>query len=199
MTTWVIIPAKGAPASKRRLAGALSSDDRDRLSLAMLRAAIEAACEAVGPERVLIVGTVSYVLPKGITLLQEPPGGLNTALAHARDEALRKGGTRVVSLAADLPAVKREDVLALIDLPEGTAAIAPDRHGTGTNALSLPFPAALGFAYGYGIESCPRHLAEAARLGLPMRRIERPALARDIDEPSDLYDVQGLLCPSKDT
>ncbi len=195
----MIIPAKGAPTAKGRLAGTLSADDRSRLSQAMLRAAIDAACAAVGATRVLLVGTVTQPLPNGVTVLPEPPGGLNAALTHARDEAIRRGASRVVSLASDLPAVQQGDVCALIDLPEGTAAIAPDRHGIGTNALSLPFPAALGFAYGYGIESCPRHLAEAARLGLPMRRIERPALARDIDEPSDLDDVQGLLCPSKDT
>ncbi|MFM5906832.1 MAG: 2-phospho-L-lactate guanylyltransferase [Novosphingobium sp.] len=198
MTGWVIIPAKGAPAAKGRLAGALSDHDRDRLAQAMLRLAIEAACDAVGADHVLVIGTISQPLPQGVTLLDEPPGGLNAALAHARAEALRRGARRVVSLAADLPRVDRGDVLALINLPQGTAAIAPDRHGTGTNALSLPFPAAAGFAYGYGLQSCPRHEAEAARLGLTLRCIERPGLACDIDEPSDLADARGLLCLTKD-
>ncbi|MFM5930348.1 MAG: 2-phospho-L-lactate guanylyltransferase [Novosphingobium sp.] len=194
----MIIPAKGAPAAKGRLAGVLSGDDRDHLAQAMLRVAVRAACAAVGPAQVLVVGTVSQPLPVGVTLLDEPAGGLNGALTHARVEALRRGASRVVSLAADLPHLERNDVLALVALPDGVAGIAPDRHGTGTNALSLSFPKASDFSYRYGLDSCPRHEAEAARLGMTMLRIERPALACDIDEPSDLAEAQGLLCATKD-
>ena len=126
-------------------------------------------------------------------VIPEPIGGLNAALDHARQVLTEKGATRIVSLAADLPQVTVADVLTLTELPDSCAGIAPDRHGTGTNALSLPLPAARGFTYHYGPGSCELHLAEAARIGLVMRRIERSALARDVDEPADLDDAKGLL------
>lgn len=193
MTTWVIIPAKAPAAAKGRLAGALSADDRNRLAATMLRAAIVAACEAVGARNVAIVGTAPTDIDRAILVLEEPAGGLNAALDHARRTLAENGATRVVSLAADLPQVTAADVLALTDLAPSCAGIAPDRHGTGTNALSLPLPEGEHFTYHYGPGSCERHLAEAARIGLAMQRIERSALARDVDEPADLDDAKGLL------
>lgn len=159
----------------------------------MLRAAIDAACEAVGARNVVIVGAAPADIDKAILVLEEPAGGLNAALDHARRALAENGATRIVSLAADLPQVTATDVLALADLPSSCAGIAPDRHGTGTNALSLPLPTAGQFTYYYGPGSCERHLAEAARIGLAMQRIERNALARDVDEPADLDDAKGLL------
>lgn len=193
MTTWVVIPAKASAAAKGRLAGALSDNDRNRLATAMLRAAIDAACQAVGADRVAIVGTTPADVDEAILVITEPSGGLNAALDHARRVLAESGATRIVSLAADLPQVTAADVLALTDLPSTCAGIAPDRHGTGTNALSLPLPTAGQFTYYYGPGSCERHLAEAARIGLAMQRIERNALARDVDEPADLDDAKGLL------
>lgn len=193
MSTWVVIPAKAPSTAKGRLAGALSADDRNRLASGMLRAAIAAACEAVGAGSVAIVGAAPTDIDAAILVIAEPSGGLNAALDRARQVLSDKGATRIVSLAADLPQVTAADVLALAELPPSCAGIAPDRHGTGTNALSLPLPAAMDFAYYYGPGSCERHIAEAARIGLSMRRIERGALARDVDEPADLDDARSLF------
>ncbi len=193
MTTWVLIPAKAPGTAKGRLAGALSANDRNRLAARMLRTAIDAACEAVGAGRVAIVGSAPADIDEAILVIAEPSGGLNAALDHGRRVLAGKGAARIVSLAGDLPQVTAADVLALTDLPGSCAGVAPDRHGTGTNALSLPLPEALDFAYHYGPGSCEQHLAEAARIGLAMRRIERGALARDVDELADLEDARGLF------
>lgn len=189
----MVIPAKTPAAAKGRLASVLSADDRNRLSARMLCTAIHAACEAVGEDRVAIVGSAPADINRAILVIAEPVGGLNAALEHARLVLARKGAMRIISLAADLPQVVSADVLALADLPASCAGIAPDRHGTGTNALSLPLPEALDFPYHYGPGSCERHLAEAAHIGLTMRRIERGALARDVDEPADLDDARALF------
>lgn len=193
MTAWVVIPAKPPAAAKGRLAGALPAEDRSRLAAAMLQLAVDAACEAAGADQVAIVGTSPIAPSRRIRVIAEPHGGLNAALDHARTLLCREGATRMVSLAADLPQVTAEDVRALLALAEGIAGIAPDRHGSGTNAISLPLPSGLGFAYHYGVGSCELHLAEAARIGLPIQRIERPGLARDVDEPADLDDARQLL------
>lgn len=193
MTAWVLIPAKAPAAAKGRLAEALAEQDRTRLAAAMLRAAVEAACDAAGEERVAIVGAAPAGMDARLLVIDESGGGLNAAVDHARSVLAGKGATRLVTLAADLPQVAADDVRALLALPQGCAGIAPDRHGSGTNALSLPLPEALGFTYHYGPGSCERHLAEAARIGLPMQRIELAGLARDVDEPADLDDARALL------
>ena len=77
--------------------------------------------------------------------------------------------------------------------PAGEIAIASDRHGTGTNAISLPLPEAEGFSFAFGPDSFARHQAEADRLGLRIEEIRSPGLARDIDEPEDLPDAESLL------
>lgn len=193
LTAWIVIPAKAPVAAKGRLSKALAADDRGRLATAMLRAAIEAASEAIGADHVAVVGAAPGDIDPAIFVIAEPDGGLNAALRHARDVVAGMGASRIVSLAADLPQVSADDVRALLDLPAGHAGIAPDRHGTGTNALSLPLPGALAYTYNYGTGSCERHLAEAMRIGLPMHRIERPGLARDVDEPGDLVDARCFL------
>ena len=81
----------------------------------------------------------------------------------------------------------------LAAVPAGEIGIAPDRHGTGTNALSLPLPQAAGFAFAFGADSFARHHDEAERLGLTIEVIHSHGLARDIDEPPDLADAAELL------
>lgn len=196
MSCWIVIPAKAPPAAKGRLASALAPDRRQALAEAMLLRALDAA-QAVDAAHTVLVGTSRMGAGLEVELLADPGSGLNPAVTSARSELALRGCTRIVTLAADLPQVTAEDVAALCDLPDGVAGIAPDRHGTGTNALSLPLPAALGFAYSYGLGSLALHRAEAARLGLELTDICRPGLARDIDEPEDLSDALGLLAPEE--
>ena len=190
MTCWIIIPVKAPPKAKGRLAGALGASEREALTRAMLRRAV-AAAQGAGP--IALVGTSRLGMPDTIELLRDPEGGLNAAVSSARAQLAQRDCSRIVTLAADLPLVTAADVAALAALPPGVIGIAPDRHGTGTNALSLPLPAAGAFAYSYGPGSFALHMAEAERLGLPVEIIATPGLARDIDDPADLPDAAALL------
>lgn len=193
MTCWVVIPAKAPPEAKGRLAGALDAASRANLAEALLKRAVAAASASSVAAGMAIVGRSRLGLPPAIELLPEPEGGLNAAVTSARAAIAARGGSRIVTLAADLPQVTAADVDALCNLPAGVIGIAPDRYGTGSNALSLPLPEALGFTYSYGINSCDLHKAEATRLGLELHVIHTPGLARDIDEVADLADAQDLL------
>jgi 2-phospho-L-lactate guanylyltransferase len=97
-----------------------------------------------------------------------------------------------VLIAADLPRLTPRDVEWLAGAADGGLAIAPDRHRTGTNALSLPLPAANGFTFAYGLDSFQAHDAEACRLKLEIEVIDSPGLARDVDVPEDLQDAAGI-------
>jgi 2-phospho-L-lactate guanylyltransferase len=198
VTCWLVIPAKTPGAAKTRLAGVLSPSGRAQLSAAMLQRVLAAAGAASGLAGISVIGAGPDGAGEVAELLADPQDGLNAALGAARTVIAGRGAGRLVTLAADLPLVTAADVAALVDLPGGVIGIAPDRHGAGTNALSLPLPAALGFAYGHGPGSLARHVAEAARLGLEARLIDRPGLARDVDEPCDLADAAGLLSACSD-
>ena len=197
MTCWVVIPAKNPAEAKGRLAATVAADRRRDLALAMLKRALKAAGEAGASGGIVVVGSLPPGLSDSAVVIAEPGGGLNAAVTHARTVIAQRGGSRIVTLAADLPSVTADDVRALCQLPAGIVGLAPDHHGTGTNALSLPLPEALDFAYAYGPGSCARHLAEARRLGLDCRLIETPGLARDIDEPADLDGASALLAGLK--
>lgn len=190
MTVWAVIPARQPGEGKTRLAGVLSAQEREALGRAMLAHVVETARAARNVDRTCIVGTAGF---SDVPLLDDPGEGLNPALHSALGQAGAEGVSRTVILHGDLPQLTVRDIELLAAAPAGSVAIAPDRHGTGTNALSLPLPAASGFAFAFGPDSFRRHHAEADRLGLPIETIHSPGLARDIDEPDDLPDAAHLL------
>lgn len=193
MTCWAIIPVKAAPESKSRLAAVLDAPARAALVDAMLARVLDAARGARNVARVGLLGTARIAPPDDVTALADPGGGLNAAAAAALAEVTGHGATRAIIIHGDLPLVTAQDLELLAAAPAGEIAIAPDRHGTGTNAISLPLPEARGFSFAFGPDSFARHNAEAARLGLKIEEIRSRGLARDIDEPDDLPDAAGLL------
>jgi 2-phospho-L-lactate guanylyltransferase len=193
MTVWAIIPVKASPESKSRLAGVLDAAQRSALVEAMLGRVIDAAQAARNVAQIGLLGAPRRALSEGIALLGDPGGGLNAAVASALAEISSTAARRVIFIHGDLPLVTAQDLELLAAAPAGEVAIAPDRHGTGTNAISLPLPEAKGFSFAFGPDSFARHNAEAARLGLGIEEIHSPGLARDIDEPGDLGDAAALL------
>jgi len=193
MTCWAIIPCKPSPEAKSRLAGALDAATREALVGAMLAHVAEAASQAVNITRVCLLGSTRKGLPEDLPLLPDPGQGLNAALQSALAQVAWQGPERVVFIASDLPMVTAREIELLAAAAAGEVAIAPDRHGTGTNAISLPLPAATGFAFAFGPDSFARHKSEAERLGLKVEVIHSQGLARDIDEPADLPDAGKLM------
>lgn len=193
MTCWAIIPVKAGDDAKSRLAGVLDPAGRAALVDAMLAHVAAACAGASNIDRLCVVGTARRGLGADIPLLADPGGGLNAALASALADARGAGVERLIIVTADLPAVTARELEMLALAAAGTVAIAPDRHGTGTNAISLPLPAANGFVFAFGAGSFARHNAEAQRHGLQVDVIHSQGLARDVDEPDDLRDAAALL------
>ena len=102
------------------------------------------------------------------------------------------GAACAVLLPGDCPLLEpRELERLLTGLPERYAAIVPDRHGTGTNALALAPPDAIRPAFGKG--SCARHVAIARAAGVPYAVEELPSLALDLDTPADVVALTMAL------
>jgi 2-phospho-L-lactate guanylyltransferase len=192
MTHWVVIPVKPPEQAKSRLSEILGAGERAALAGAMLRRVADAARAADTVDRVALLGPSRLGMTKDLPLLGDPGKGLNPALHSALAEVAGQGATRFTVLFADLPQVTARDVERLAAAPPRTIAIAPDRHGKGTNALSLPLPEARDFTFAFGPDSFARHLAEAERLGFLVEAVHSPGLARDVDVPEDLADAAGL-------
>ena len=121
-----IVPLKLRAQRKSRLAPCLSPQERQTLS-DRLAARVLAALDAAGiPARVL------SPLP-GADFPWEPDqgAGLNAALDRVRAERAR---APLLVISGDLPLLTAGDVRMLLATAEGQGvAIAPDRHGQGTN------------------------------------------------------------------
>jgi 2-phospho-L-lactate/phosphoenolpyruvate guanylyltransferase len=193
VSCWALIPVKGPGGGKSRLSGALDASARERLAEAMLAHVVKVAREARSISRVCLVGPSRCGIGEEIELLPDPAEGLNPAVQSAFAALASENPDRILIVHGDLPQVTPRDLDLLAAAPADTVAIAPDRHGTGTNALSLPLPAARNFRFAFGIDSCALHTDETHRLGLKLETILSRGLEKDIDEPADLPDANGVM------
>ena len=189
MSLRIIVPHRGLEAAKTRLATSLSPDERIFLASQLLQRVLKTAREVaddvvvISPSRALL----EVVEPSGARLAVQRGMGLNEGLDQARFNALADDVTTLTVLHGDLPNLQADDVRVLLDsLPfDGPGvAIAPDRAGTGTNALVLRPPGVINFRFGVG--SFARHLAEVEAAGVPLVAVNRAGLAFDLDTPADL-------------
>ncbi|MGH6888946.1 MAG: 2-phospho-L-lactate guanylyltransferase [Rhizomicrobium sp.] len=196
----IVIPVKPFAEAKRRLASAMDATARARLAHDMFRHVFAAAVEFAGPRSLMIVSRSAEILQfaiangaTGLPEVSEPD--LNAALAQSAAHARAHGVGRLIVVASDLPLLHAQD---LAILAEYGCAIAPDRHGRGTNALSWPLTRGPGFHFGEN--SFVRHCAAARRCGLEPHTVVLPGLGHDIDIPDDLIDrlrVPETVCARK--
>lgn len=192
-TTWALIPIKARGAGKTRLSGVLCEREREGLVEAMLAHVVEVAEAVVA--RVVLVGPERSGVAASLERIEDVGGGLNAALEQALAEVAGRADApaRLIVLPADLPCLTAHELERLAQLPPGTIGIAPDRHGRGTNALSLPLPEAAAFRFHYGTDSAARHREQAENLRLNAVTITGSGLEKDIDEPGDLADAGHLF------
>lgn len=177
MTWTAVVPLKQGEGRKSRLSVVLSAHDRGRLSDLMAGHVFSALAEAPSVSRVL---SLSAQVPSiaSADWRQDRGRGLNAELTAVMAEP--DLGPLLI-LHGDLPLIQAEDIEALIAAAgaEG-AALAPDRHGTGTNAMAV---AAGGVVPAFGEQSFARHLAAISPSPAVVRRT---GLALDVDTPDDL-------------
>lgn len=186
----VLVPVKSFAQAKVRLAAAMPSAERAALAQSMAATVLAAA----GPLPVSVVcddeAVAAWATTLGASVIWAPGLGLNGAVAAGVTELAGEGADRVVVAHADLPLAT--DLTWVPDFDGVT--LVPDRRDDGTNVLCVPTGAGFSFAYGPG--SFPRHEAEAARLGLPVRVVRDPNLGWDVDLPSDLPYPAPAPCSS---
>ena len=181
--TGVLIPIRSFEDALSRLNGVLDHEGRVRLMRTLAQRVLEAAkglpvwVVTDDPE------VAEWASHQGAVPLGVERSGLTESVSAAFEVMRRGGFDRVIIAHADLALV---DDLTGMDGPG--ISIAPDRHRDGSNVMCIPADSGFRFAYGPG--SFDRHVAEARRLGLPVRVVDDPTLAIDIDEPADLSFVE---------
>lgn len=179
----VLIPVKAFGEAKGRLHLALTGSQRAELALAMADRVLAAAA----PLPVAVVcddnDVAAWARARGALVVWEPGRGLNGAVEAGVERLALSGVEQVTVSHADLP---RASSLASVGDAPGITLV-PDRFGNGTNVIVVP--SQIGFRFSYGPGSFARHQIEAERIGVPVRTLDRPDLAWDIDEPADVVPV----------
>lgn len=178
----ILVPVKAFRDAKARLAPELSPIERAALARSMATGVVRAAS---GLDVAVVCDddeVADWARSEGATVAWRPERGLNGAVQGAAGEAFSTGAVRVTVVHGDLPLIRSLEWLEACDDPDEVLLVA-DRHGTGTNVLSVPTAA---FQFTYGVGSFARHVAEARRLGLRPVVTEDESLGWDVDVPADL-------------
>jgi 2-phospho-L-lactate guanylyltransferase len=156
MRATAIIPVKRFGQAKQRLLATLERPQRAALVKAMLSDVLRATTDAREVNRVIVV--TAEVLQE-----RDDHGHPEAAtLGIVRARALDAGC--VALLPGDCPLLDAAELDAALErMRPGRVAVIPDRHGTGTNALLMSPPDAIGPAFGPG--SRERHSGRAERAG----------------------------------
>jgi len=203
MKATAILPVKRFGDAKQRLLTTLDRPQRAALVRAMLADVLAAATAARNVERVVVVtseGRAERIalahaqrVATPIEVFEEPADrGHPEAATLGIIRAKALGADCVVLLPGDCPLLDADELDAALErMRPGRVAVVPDRHGTGTNALLMAPPDAIGPAFGPC--SCERHSDRAERAGHEVAVEPLTSLALDVDTPDDLHEMATLL------
>lgn len=195
MRTIAILPIKNFGAAKQRLGELLAGGSRRALAQAMFADVLTALRHVPELDEVAVVtgdrGAEWTARAERVLVLPDPADdGQSAATLIGVQHALAEGFDRALLVPGDAPLLDPAEVSALLATSDG-AAIVPDRHGTGTNALLLSPPDV--FAPSFGPDSFARHVAAAEAAGAGYSVHELASLTLDVDTPGDLAEVARRL------
>jgi 2-phospho-L-lactate guanylyltransferase len=203
MHATAIIPVKRFGFAKQRLLEALDRPGRAALVRAMLTDVLTATSRAELVERLIVVTgerRAERIALRHAQRTATPLEVLRDPQDAGHPEAATLGIIRAKALGAECAALLPGDCplldpaeldAALERMRGGAVTVVPDRHGTGTNALLLSPPDAIGPAF--GPDSCARHADLARRLGHRLAIEPLDSLSLDVDTPDDLAAMAAAL------
>jgi 2-phospho-L-lactate guanylyltransferase len=196
--TAAVLPVKSFAHAKERLNQAIAGDDRQQLAEAMVADVLAALAAAPEIDDVVVVTAEPRAAQTaeraGATVVPDPDErGQSAAAVRGIDAALERGAERALLVPGDCPALAPDELARLFERApqDPSVVIVPDRHGSGTNALLLTPPDAVGPSFGAG--SFARHAARAAAAGATVKVCDLPSLGLDVDTPDDLTALREAL------
>ena len=190
--TAVLIPVKSTTRAKARLATILDEEARRQLALDMLEDVLAAVTPVSGQGVAVWVVTSDREAAEAAqrwgaeVLAEEDQRSESHSVDRASEALAARGFGAVLTIPADVPAIQREDIAAVLADGAGgrSVVLVPSQDEQGTNALWRCPPLAIPARFGYG--SFGRHQAEAEARALAWTALRLPRLALDIDAPEDL-------------
>ncbi len=198
-----IIPVKRFGTAKQRLLEVPDPRRRAALVGAMLTDVLAAVCGARLIERVIVVTgerraeRIALGRARRATMplevLRDPKDlGHSEAATLGIVRARALGAECAALLPGDCPLLDPVELDAAVERQRrGRVVIVPDRHGTGTNALLLSPPDAIGPAF--GPDSCARHADRGRKAGHLVEIEPLDSLGLDLDTPADLAALTAAL------
>jgi 2-phospho-L-lactate guanylyltransferase len=175
----VLVPIKSFTSGKSRLRPTLTPNETIDLTKRLARGVI-AACS---PYECIVVcdssDVASFAEHEGASVLFVTGHGLNESVASAYESVADR---------FDVVIIAHGDLvdptgIGQFDPPDGVT-IVTDRHGLGTNVMSLPV--GIDFQFAYGTDSASLHVKEAHRLDQPVTVVTDSPWGHDVDTPDDL-------------
>lgn len=199
MRTLAVLPVKSFGAAKQRLADALGLGAREALAQAMFADVLSALRHVPEIQGIAVVtgDRRAQAAASGdrVFLIEDPAdAGHSEAAALGVRHALAEGYDRVLLVPGDTPLLDAAEVSLLLDTAERDGVgvvVVPDRHESGTNALLIRPPDAMGPSFGPG--SRERHESLARAAGISHRVELLPSLMHDVDTPDDLVALWAAL------
>ncbi len=187
MTYHVLIPVKSLSTAKSRLDKYLPRKQLEQLVLDMLTHVISVLRNCKEISSITIV-TPDEQIKKYVkhfavdTLLEEKPGH-NAALTYAAKHNLLKTNDALLTISADLPFLKKEDIQQMITLSAKNSIVIARAKDNGTNAI-LMHPA-LAIPYLFGKNSFEKYQQEALKRRISIVAYQSESIAFDIDTFDD--------------
>ncbi|HVX29082.1 MAG TPA: 2-phospho-L-lactate guanylyltransferase [Nitrolancea sp.] len=200
MSLYAIVPVQRLDVAKSRLAAVLSPVERRALVLRLLDTVLPALAGSELVTATIVVSpdpdALEPAVARGAILLRQVGSGLNAAIRQGRAVAREQGAEGLLVVLADLPFLTTPVVDDLLEASaSASVTLAPDRHGTGTNALVLRPLDAIEPSFGTG--SYQAHRAEAATRQQSVHTFHSRATAFDIDTPDDLRALSEVLSAAR--
>ncbi|WP_197703863.1 2-phospho-L-lactate guanylyltransferase [Cohaesibacter sp. ES.047] len=185
--------------AKTRLSISLTQQERARLATALFIHVVECVKRALTllPDSHIDIGVITSSetirdLVAGLDVKWIDDGGAST-LSCAVDQAAKiaheQGYDILCVLPGDLADPSHKDIARLLDYPKsGRDVVICPSGDLGTNALLLPLPCPIDFAY--GDRSFHRHYQASVEAGLVPVILPLNSLKRDVDTVRDWHDLQ---------
>lgn len=188
-----IVPAKRCSLAKQRLAGVLNAEERLVLAMTMFHDVL-GALRSLHPDTHILVVTADQNLAAiadayDVEVMPDIwEQGVTRAVREAATRLSDRGFNAAMIVPADVPLVQSNELRTLLQAHAAQrVTIVPADIDQGTNALVVPLPTPIEFAYGPG--SFLRHLDQARDARIATRVMRIPGLNLDVDRPSDLIRV----------
>ena len=194
---WAILPLKSISSSNSRLMSILTSHERRKLSLIMMKDVLSVLNNSSSVGGLLVVTKCTIIKTHcqalGATVLEEDGlPQLNTAIMQAVQFLGDFGIKNFFTVPGDVPLLNISEldiIVRSLQMSEGITLV-PSRDGMGTNSIASKIP--LHVQPQFGVDSLSEHYRIAKEQGVSVETLPLKGFGFDIDWPSDLIRLASM-------